>query len=313
MNSFSFTRLLPGIRRAFLLGALGLGLLTSEVSACPCGCVRVCVDNLADRAAPAAGAYTVDVRFDAIDQDERNNGAHAHFTARHRNVTTTVETSLAGVDWYLVAPRIDRTVATAAASGKAVGLGDVSLGGRFKVADHLVIAGVKLPTGADDLRLVAPRRYLQPGTGSTDVLLGLRRDYAATAEAPAFFWQVLGQAPVAYDDLFRPGASFSGTLGVKYPLSGPLALSVQGTLIRQFRDRNGMASADASYAEDLESAVFSSHLAGGLTWKFSEAGSVYVYYSTSLHVVNKAYRSNGAVVNPVHSTDVLSLGVNWRF
>lgn len=311
MNSSVST--VPGLRRTFLLGALALGLQTAGASACPCGCVRVCVDNLADRAAPAAGAYTLDVRFDSIDQDERNNGAHAHFTARHRNVTATVETSIGGVDWYLIVPRIDRTVTTAAASGKAVGLGDVSLGARLKVADHLVIAGVKLPTGADDLTLVAPRRYLQPGTGSTDVLLGLRRDYAATAETPALFWQVLGQAPVAYDDLFRPGSSFSGTLGVKYPLSDALALSVQGTLIRQFRDRNGMASVDPAYAEDLESAVFSSHLAGGLTWKFSEAGSVYVYYSTSLNVVNKAYRNNGAVVNPVHSTDVLSVGFNYRF
>ena len=304
---------IPGVRRTFLLGALSLGLLTAASHACPCGCVRVCVDNLADRAAPAAGAYTLDVRYDSIDQDERNNGAHAHFTARHRNVTATVETSIAGADWFLVAPRIDRTISTAAASGKAVGLGDVSLGGRFKVADHLLIAGVKLPTGADDLALVAPRRYLQPGTGSTDLILGLRRDHPASSGSPAVFWQVIGQAPVAYDDLFRPGASFSGTVGVRHPLSERLSLSVQGTLIRQFRDRNGMASADAAYAEDLESAVFSSHLAGGLTWKLGEAGSVYLYYSTALNVVNKAYRNTGAVVNPVHSTDVLSLGFNWRF
>lgn len=309
----TFSASLPGIRRAFLLGALGLGLLTSDASACPCGCVRVCVDNLADRAAPAAGAYTVDVRYDAIDQDERNDGAHAHFTARHRNVTATVETSVGGMDWYLVAPRIDRTIATASASGKAVGLGDVSFGTRFKVADHLLIAGVKLPTGADDLTLVAPRRYLQPGTGSTDLLLGVRRDHAAAGDTPAFFWQVLAQAPVAYDENFRPGSSLSGTVGVKVPISGPLALSVQGTVIRQFRDRNTMAAVDASYAEDRESAVFSSHLAGGLTWKLSEVSSFYVYYSTVLNVVNKAYRDSGAVVNPVHSTDVLSVGFNRRF
>lgn len=309
----TFTTSLPGIRRAFLLGAFGLGFLTSDASACPCGCVRVCVDNLADRAAPVAGAYTLDVRFDAIDQDERNNGAHAHFTAKHRNVTATVETSLGGLDWYLVAPRIDRTVATAAASGKVVGLGDVSLGVRFKAADHLLIVGVKLPTGADDLALVAPRRYLQPGTGSTDVLLGVRRDHAAAGDTPAFFWQVLAQAPVAYDDHFRPGSSVSATLGVKFPVTGPLSFSVQGTAIRQFRDRNGMASVNAAYAEDLESAVFSSHLAGGLTWKIDGRSSVYLYYSTSLQVVNKAYRSNGAVVNPVHSTDVLSVGFNHMF
>ena len=291
---------------------LALGAHT-EAHACPCGCVRVPVDNLADRPAALAGAYTLDVRYDAISQDERDNGALPHFTAKHHNVTATVETSLLGMDWYLVVPRIDRTIETASSRGKVVGLGDVSIGTRFKVGDFRLIAGVKLPTGADDLTLVAPRRYLQPGTGSTDVLLGVRRDYAAHAGATAFFWQLSAQAPVTYDENFRPGSSFTGTAGLKVPLSGPLALSIQGTAIRQFRDHNSMATVDASYGADNESSVFSSHLAGGLTCKVGETSSLYIYYSTVLNVVNKAQQGNGAVVNPVHAADVLSVGFNHRF
>ena len=145
-----FSSLAERTPRVALLSLLALGAYTGA-QACPCGCVRVPVDNLADRPAALAGAYTLDVRYDAINQDERDNGVHPHFTARHRNVTATVETSLLGVDWYLVVPRIDRTIATASASGKAVGLGDVSVGTRFKIGDYRLIAGVKLPTGADDL------------------------------------------------------------------------------------------------------------------------------------------------------------------
>jgi hypothetical protein len=199
------------------------------------------------------------------------------------------------------------------AVGKAVGLGDVSVGSRFKVGDFRVIAGVKLPTGADDLALVAPRRYLQPGSGSTDVLLAVRRDYAAPAGSPSLFWQLSGQAPVAHDANFRPGASFTGTAGLKVPLTGPLALSVQATAIRQFRDHNSMATVDASYAADSESAVFSTHLAAGLTCRLGERSSLYAYYSTVLNVVNKVEQGNGTVVNPVHAADVLSVGFNHRF
>jgi hypothetical protein len=307
-----FSSLAERTPRVALLSLLSLGAYTGA-RACPCGCVRVPVDNLADRPAALAGAYTSDVRYDAISQDERDNGAHPHFTARHRNVTATVETSLLGVDWYLVVPRIDRTIATASASGNAVGLGDVAVGARVPVGVYRLIAGVKLPTGADDLTLVAPRRYLQPGSGSTDVLLGVRRDYAAPAGEPSFFWQLSAQAPVTYDENFRPGSSFTGMVGWKIPLSGPLALSIQGTAIRQFRDQNSMATVDASYGADNESAVFSSHLAAGLTCQVGETSRLYVYYSTVLNVVNKVRQSNGTVVNPVHAADVLSVGFNHRF
>ncbi|MFM9166894.1 MAG: hypothetical protein ACKOQ9_01005, partial [Verrucomicrobiota bacterium] len=108
-------------------------------------------------------------------------------------------------------------------------------------------------------------------------------------------------------------SSDSATLGDTPPVTGPLTDSAHAPAIRHYRDRPGMASVNAAYAEDLESAVFSSHLAGGLTWKIDGRSSVYLYYSTLLQVVNKAYRSNGAVVNPVHSTDVLSVGFNHVF
>ena len=77
--------------RAALFSLLALGAYT-EAQACPCGCVRVPVDNLLDRPAAAASPFTFDVRYDYVDQNRRNNDAHAHFLAVHRNVTTTLET-----------------------------------------------------------------------------------------------------------------------------------------------------------------------------------------------------------------------------
>ena len=310
--------------RAALFSLLALGAYT-EAQACPCGCVRVPVDNLLDRPAAATSPFTIDVRYDYVDQNRRNNDAHAHFFAVHRNVTTTLETNLGGQVWSLAIPRVDRTLRTNIVPSMANpnpvntskdvnGLGDIALSTRFKWSDYTVIAGVKLPTGADDLTLNVSRRYLQPGTGSTDLMLALRREYSADADHPWFFWQVGAQGAVAYDANFRPGSTLTGTLGARYGWTESLKFSLQTTAIRQFRDKNTMNAAGfTAYAEDLESAAFSTHVAAGLTYQLGAKTSAYLFYSTPLKTNNLASRSNGTLVNPVHSSEIWSLGLSHSF
>ncbi len=310
--------------RAALFSLLALGAYT-EAQACPCGCVRVPVDNLLDRPAAATSPFTIDVRYDYVDQNRRNNDAHAHFYAVHRNVTTTLETNLGGQVWSLAIPRVDRTLRTnivptllnpnpVNTSQDVSGLGDIALSTRFKWSDYTVIAGVKLPTGADDLTLNVSRRYLQPGTGSTDLMLALRREYSADADHPWFFWQVGAQGAVAYDANFRPGSTLTGTLGARYGWTESLKFSLQTTAIRQFRDKNTMNAAGfTAYAEDLESAAFSTHISTGLTYQLGLKTSAYLFYSTPLKTNNLASRSNGTLVNPVHSSEIWSLGLSHSF
>ena len=310
--------------RAALFSLLALGAYT-EAQACPCGCVRVPVDNLLDRPAAATSPFTVDVRYDYVDQNLRNNDAHAHFFAVHRNVTTTLETNFAGQVWSLAIPRVDRTLRTnilptllnpnpVNTSRDVSGLGDIVLSTRFKWSDYTVIAGVKLPTGADDLTLNVSRRYLQPGTGSTDLMLALRREYSADADHPWFFWQVGAQGAVASDPNFRPGTTLSGTAGVRYGWTESLNFSLQTTAIRQFRDKNTMNAAGfTAYAEDLESAAFSTHIAAGLTYQLGAKTSAYLFYSTPLKNNNLASRTNGTLVNPVHPSEIWSLGLSHSF
>ena len=310
--------------RAALFSLLALGAYT-EAQACPCGCVRVPVDNLLDRPAAATSPFTVDVRYDYVDQNLRNNDAHAHFFAVHRNVTTTLETNFAGQVWSLAIPRVDRTLRTnilptllnpnpVNTSRDVSGLGDIVLSTRFKWSDYTVIAGVKLPTGADDLTLNVSRRYLQPGTGSTDLMLALRREYSADADHPWFFWQVGAQGAITSDPNFRPGTTLSGTLGARYGWTEALNFSLQTTAIRQFRDKNTMNAAGfTAYAEDLESAAFSTHLAAGLSYRLGAKTSAYLFYSTPLKNNNLASRTNGTLVNPVHSSEIWSLGLSHSF
>lgn len=308
------------VSRVARFSLLALGAYTEAV-ACPCGCVRVPVDNLLDRPAAATSPFTFDVRYDYVDQNRRNNDAHAHFLALHRNVTTTLETNLGGQVWSLAIPRIDRKITTNSTAPGAVnpsqdinGLGDIGLSTRFKWSDYVVIAGVKLPTGEDDLTLNVSRRYLQPGTGSTDLQLAVRREYAADADHPWFFWQLGAQGAVAYDANFRPGTTLTGTLGARYGWTESLKFSLQTTAIRQFRDKNTMNAAGfTAYAEDLESAAFSTHLAAGLTCALGAKTSAYLFYSTPLKNNNLAARTNGSLVNPVHSSEIWSIGLSHSF
>ena len=298
--------------KCFPIGLIVAGAITSA-QACPCGCVKVTVDNLADRPAAQVGAYTLDVRYDYINQDERNDGAHAHFTAVHRNIVATVETQLMGQTVSITVPRIDRATETATGKGRVVGLGDITLAMRAVWEAYTVSAGLKLPTGKDDLVMLVPRRYLQPGTGSTDVLLGLRKDFGLVTDSLTEFVQIQGQVSVISDAYFRPGSTLSLTAGARYRLSESLALSLQGTLLRQYRDKNIQGTVDPTYGEDLESAGLQQILAVGLTYKFNPSTNAYVFYSEPLHTTNYAPKATGGLVNPVHATAIWSVGLMHTF
>lgn len=316
------------------LVALGVGL---TAHACPCGCVKVCVDNLADRpAADAAKPFALDVRLDAIDQNERNDAAHAHWYGSHFLATATIETEIGGRTWFLSLPRVERhlhtdktAVGATNYSQTVVGLGDLALGTRFAWSGFTISAGVKLPTGKDDMVFADPdgglsRRYLQPGTGSTDLLAGLRKDFGASGSAWSAFVQLQAQGAIAADGNFRPGTTVSLGAGVRHQLTDSLALSLQGSLLRQFRDKNTMrldpttprqaaTPSKSVYDEDLESGGLTTNVALGLSYKFSNAIGAYLFYSEP--VVTRSYvpKSGTSLVNPVHATALWSLGLTHSF
>ena len=322
--------------RVALLSLLALGA-TTEASACPCGCVKVCVDSLADRpAVSAASPFVLDVRLDAIDQSERNDAAHAHWYGTHFLTTATVETQIGGRTWFLSVPRVERHLHTDKTAVGAtnydqtvVGLGDITLGTRFVWGGFTVNAGIKLPTGQDDIVFADPdgglsRRYLQPGTGSTDVLAGIRKDFGAPDSAWSEFVQLQAEGAVASDVNFRPGTTVSLSAGVRCKLTDKLTASLQGSLLRQFRDKNTMrldpttprqvaAPSKSVYDEDLESGGLTTSLAAGLSYKLSGTTSAYLFYSQPIETRSYVTKSATALVNPVHATAIWSLGLSHSF
>jgi hypothetical protein len=313
-------------KNLFLLLALGT---YTAAQACPCGCVKVCVDTLADRPAAPAGAYTLDLRLDLIDQSERNSGAHAHWYGTHDILTATVETSFAGQTWSLSVPRIERRLHTDKVPSLAVpnptqyhqqvvGLGDIVVATRLNWSGFTVNVGVKLPTGKDNIVFADPagglsRKYLQPGTGSTDLLAGIRKDFGALSDKLTEFVSLQAQVPVLSDAHFRPGSTVSLNAGARYQLTDKFAFSVQASLLRQFRDKNTVATVDAQYVEDLETAGLTTTLAAGLTYKVASGTNAYVYFSKPVEIRSYVPKSATSLVNPVHAADVWSVGLSHTF
>lgn len=135
-------------------------------------------------------------------------------------------------------------------------LGDVRLLGRYQVAgenpatNYGIMAGLKLPTGDFTVRNDAgdlAERTLQPGTGTTDALLGGFFHDTLPVPDSAWFAQLLGQVPFNERAGFRPGYQLHLDLGYTYQPLPDLALLLQLNTTRKGRDSGPEAEfADSS-------------------------------------------------------------------
>lgn len=294
--------------------ASSLLLAAATANACPCGCARTTLDTSLERSLGESRG-SIDITHATIDQGERDNGAHAHVAARHRLTTLTAEGEAAGANWTLSLPRVERllTVTSSGATTRHSGLGDLSLMARVPWNGLGLIGGVKLPTGRSDEALSVPRRYLQMGTGSTDLIAGVRAETGGATEGAAAFAQVMAQAAVDHDDTFRPGSTLAVTAGFRQPLGETVALTLQGSVVRQYRDMNTQRLVDPTYAEDLETSVLSVSVTPGIAWTPDKATSVHLHVTEPLMDRNFATRPQGGISNPIHASRIVSVGVTRRF
>ncbi|HJW82500.1 MAG TPA: transporter [Acidiferrobacterales bacterium] len=134
------------------------------------------------------------------------------------------------------------------------GLGDLRLSGRYQTAlgNHATAGvqfGLKLPTGkfdeTNDLGLLA-ERSLQPGSGTTDALLGAYSYHRLEGAATTLFVQGLWQRPLAERDDYQPGQQVALDVGLRYALTRDLNAQLQLNLLWKDRDQGLNAEPDDS-------------------------------------------------------------------
>src|SRR5258708_1396425 len=221
-----------------------LGIAPASALACSsCGCT-LATDWLAQS---AEGGFHADFRFDYFNQDQLRSGTGKvdrggiAFPADREIQQVTINRNYnlfldyaPGGDWGVSAqiPYSNRYHTTVVAGDEDVStshakaIGDVRLLGRYRslVADRAVGVqlGVKLGTGRfHDNFVSGPQagepldRGLQPGTGTTDLLVGLST-FGAVSGDWDYFAEALLQQPLNSREGFRPGTGLNLTLGARY-------------------------------------------------------------------------------------------------
>jgi hypothetical protein len=247
--------------------------------AASCGAAFCSINTSWDVQGAWAGAGSrLDLRYEAVTQDRPRSGSrnvafgqqarhHDEVITRNRNWIATYDHAF-DADWGIAAslPQVDREHfhvhnhrgAALPEAWDFRAAGDL----RLLARRHLwsveskdppaqgasgVNFGLKLPTGRFNLRNDAgalAERSLQPGTGTTDLLLGAYTAYSLPLKNLSWFAQGLLQQPLNARDGYRPGRRVGLDTGLRYDLDDRWSLMLQANLVLKGRDK-GVAAESA--------------------------------------------------------------------
>ncbi|HYD68784.1 transporter [Azospirillum sp.] len=264
------------LARAAMAGAtFTLAHIAALPAQASCGAAFCSVNtNWSVQSAPAESGTTLDLRFEYIPQDQPRAGSSTvgvGQTRRHHDeVKTTNRNAVATVDhafspnWgvSLQLPVVSRDHehihnhhgARLNEAWDFTKLGDARVAGRYSVTEGAlagfgVTAGLKLPTGRFAVangRGDVAERSLQPGTGTTDLLLGAFYHQPIPEWSASWFVQASVQTPLNERQGYRPGSQFGFDVGVQYDVTERLSLLAQVNALVRGRDRGREAEPDDS-------------------------------------------------------------------
>ena len=313
---------------AALVSAASLATPATALACSSCGCT-LSSDWSSQGIAPSGEGIRVDFRFDYFDQDQLRSGTkkvdrgsleipneqEIQQTTINRNYALGFDYS-PNEDWgvNLQLPYFDRyhtTIAegdTEISTSHTKSIGDVRLVGRYLgfTPDHGIGAqlGVKFATGSFDNNFISgPQagepldRGLQPGTGTTDLLVG-GFTFGALSRDWDYFLQGMLQQPLDSRDGFRPGTGFNLNTGVRYMAYEHFIPSLQINARIEGRESGENADVDNSGATLV-------YLSPGVN--FQVAGALHGYAYVQLPIYQ---RVNGLQLEPRYTATV---GVYYTF
>jgi hypothetical protein len=167
-------------------------------------------------------------------------------------------------------------------------LGDVRVIGRYQIAgvsdplapvSYGITAGLKLPTGKTDVvnELGAKaERSMQPGTGTTDLIVGGFYHKKYTARDASWFAQAQYQHAMNSHDNYRPGAQLGIDLGVRKGLGANVGLLGQLNYVYKRADSGSEGEPDSSGGKFL-------YASPGLSYALPNNMQLYGFYQVPLH------------------------------
>ena len=314
-----------------ILGGAALLAVALEASA-SCGAAFCLVNtDWSAQGAWAEGGVHFDVKYEFIDLDQpragRNRIAVGEIHRHHDEVETRNRNLVASLDWSLTpcwglsvtAPLVDRKhFHIHNHQGEAIEdrwdfrrLGDVRVQARYQISPREtaieaprswgITFGAKLPTGKYDVANSegeAAERTLQPGSGTTDALLGAYWHGAALLDGWSWFTRVQAVVPLNTRADFKPGRLLQADVGARYAVNSTVGLMLQSNFQAKARDRGANAEPEDSGQRAL-------YVSPGISWNASRNVQAYAFVQVP------AYQS----VNGVQLTADWSAvaGVSLRF
>ena len=318
------------MRTPFLLVAAIAALFASTAQA-SCGAAYCPINtDLAGDASGIVPGGSFELRYEDIRQDQPRSGSdriavgqirrhHDEVRTRNRNLIGTYRhTFESGWGVSVTAPLIDRDHlhvhnhrgAQLPEEWNYRELGDVRVTGRYQKAlapsenaQRTVgaIAGLKLPTGRTGIANSAgdvAERTLQPGTGTTDLVLGGFYHHQYADGGSSWFAQAQVQHALNEHEGFRPGAQLALDLSYTKNLRDKLAGIVQLNAVVKRRD-------SGAQAEPADSGSRALYLSPGFAYELTDKLRVYAFYQHPLyqHVHGVQLTTRRAVL----------VGLNTRF
>jgi len=311
---------MPFMQRPLLAAALGV-LAPSALACSSCGCT-LSSDWLVQGGHDSG--FHADFRFDGFNQDDLRSGTgrvdrgsialpagrEIQQETLNRNYNLFLDYAPHESDWGFGAqvPYFDRyhtTILegdTGVSTSHTKSLGDLRLLARYRgLSDDKSVGiqfGVKLPTGSIHNDFISgPRdceplaRGLQPGTGTTDLLLGayafgaLNRDWD-------WFGEAILQQPMNSREDFKPGTGVNLTLGARYMSFENVRPQLQVNVRGERRESGASADVDNSGATLV-------YLSPGVNVRLTDSASLYGYLQVPLY-----QRVNGFQIEPRWSASV---------
>jgi hypothetical protein len=329
LTTLSGTRRRQGVGVVAVLAGLALStlLLPGALDACSsCGCYLS--SDWAAQGFVAGSGFRLDLRFDYFNQDQMRSGTGAadeadtsipsdHEVQRNtinRNYTLVLDYS-PSPEWGISVhvPFYDR-YHTAFAEGDTEystsdfnRLGDLRIVGRYQgfSSNHStgVQVGLKLATGAIHEEFIAgPEagepldRGLQPGTGTTDLLVGVYH-FGALGPRWNYFAQAFVQQPLSSRDDFKPGTGLNVNLGLRYLATAAVVPQVQLNLRAEKRESGANADVENSGAT-------LAYLGPGLSIDVARGLQIYGFFQVPVY-----QNVNGLQIEPRYSA---SMGLHFQ-
>jgi hypothetical protein len=297
----------PRLLAAAAAALIAFGVSTSARASCGSAFCSLTTDFGTDAAGLAEGGR-VDLRYENINQGQPRAGSrkvrvgeipadHDEVSTKNQNLIATYSRMYAnGWGFSVAAPIVDRQHfhirnepgEQTPERWNFTELGDVRLTGRYhRILEGLgesngavgAIFGVKLPTGrfnvANGEGNVA-ERSLQPGSGTTDAIIGAFLNQPLPRWDASWFAQAQYQHALNSRSGYKPGPVLTVDVGFSRVLTEKMSGVLQVNTIIKGRDEGPQAEPDDSGSRSI-------YLSPGLSYEVSPRVRAYAFYQHPLY------------------------------